>query len=92
LIIGVISFFIHILANTQYDLANSNGVISHVPNAKGAQYCPCSFNESAQMFFIKFTIAFSPQAKKNILIAGIFLLSLRAVEKFIKPLNLPSKF
>jgi hypothetical protein len=36
--IGEISFFTHMLANTEYDVANSKGVISPVQSAKGAQY------------------------------------------------------
>jgi hypothetical protein len=89
--IGVISFFSHILANTLYAVANSKGVISQVPRAKGAQYIQCDLRDFTQSFLIKFIIFLSHQAIKNIFIAGTFLELFNAVEIFIFHINSQSK-
>jgi hypothetical protein len=90
--IGVISFLTHIFANTLYAVANSKGVISQVHNPKGAQYIHLELREFTHKSFMKFTIADSPHAMKNILIAGMFLELFNAVEIFIFHIKLQSKF
>jgi hypothetical protein len=90
--IGVNSFLNHPFAIVEYAFAKSIGNTSAEPNQIDAQYCPFSLRESIPNDLTKEMIFEGPQARYTIFTAGIFLELFNAVETFINPLNLPSKF